>query len=182
MQEEVWKDIIGYEGLYQVNNYGYIKKLSYEYVDSHGTGRHRVFPEKFVTIQLSKNGYCVVDLYKNCERKRYYVHRLVAEAFIPNTKNLPCINHKDEIKTNNNVTNLEWCDWSYNNSYGTNRVRMVETRRKNNTYNVSNETRKKLSANNSRYWLGKKRSDEDRYKMSFGKLKNKYKNICDVDK
>ena len=143
--QEVWKDVVGYEGLYQVSSMGRIKRLHYEYVDTWGTGRHRVFPEKFVSLQISTSGYYVVDLYKDCKRKRYYVHRLMAQSFIPNPNNLPCINHKDEIRTNNTVENSEWCDWQYNNSYGTNRERMVKTRRKNNSYVVSEETRRKIS-------------------------------------
>lgn len=69
-------------------------------------------------LKICKSGYVGVDLFKNGKYKHMLVHRLVAIAFIPNPKNLPCINHKDENKKNNNVENLEWCTYSYNNSYG----------------------------------------------------------------
>lgn len=74
-----------------------------------------------------KGGYLQVRLYKNGKSKTYRVHRLVAEAFIPNPENLPCVNHKDENKTNNNVENLEWCSVEYNNSYGTRSKRIGKT-------------------------------------------------------
>lgn len=73
---------------------------------------------KTMTIYVRKN-YCLVKLSANNKSKEKKVHRLVAEAFIPNPEDLPCINHKDENPRNNNVENLEWCNHSYNNTYGT---------------------------------------------------------------
>lgn len=108
----IWKDIKGYEGLYQINNYGEVKSL-YNY---RGVGN--------LLKQRIKKGYYTIGLRKNNLRKWYYVHRLVAQAFIPNSNNLPQINHKDENKLNNCVDNLEWCSASYNNSYG-NRLEKV---------------------------------------------------------
>lgn len=64
-------------------------------------------------------GYLRVDLWKNGKKKRFYIHRLIAQAFIANPDNLPCVNHKDEDKTNNNMENLEWCTYEYNLNYGT---------------------------------------------------------------
>lgn len=72
---------------------------------------------KFLTFK-DVNGYNKVELFNNGKRKYVFVHRLVAEAFIPNPDNLPCINHKDENRKNNKVENLEWCTTEYNNSYG----------------------------------------------------------------
>lgn len=130
----VWRDIKGYEGRYQVSNYGDIKRLSYSYVDTWGSGRHRDIPEMIVPTHSSKCGYKMIDLRMNGKRKRVYVHRLVAQAFIPNPNNLPQVNHKDENKLNNFVDNLEWCTHTYNQRYGTKNARMVLTRRKNGTY------------------------------------------------
>ena len=106
MNNEIWKDIEGYEGLYQVSNLGNIK---------------RIFKSHIVLCKPSfdTRGYKQIVLSKNRKRKSYKVHRLVAKAFIPNHNNLPCINHKDEDKTNNCVDNLEWCTIEYNNNYGT---------------------------------------------------------------
>ena len=105
---EIWKDIEGYEGLYQVSNKGRIKSLNYRH-----TGK-----EKILSSKPNSNGYLRVYLYKNRKRNSFSVHRLVAEAFIPNYDNLSEVNHKDENKENNTVDNLEWCDRKYNLNYG----------------------------------------------------------------
>lgn len=102
MVKIIWKDIKGYEGLYQVSNTGKIRNTKTKYI------------LKPVT---QSNGYTKVCLTKNKIQKNKTIHRLVAETFIPNTNNLPCINHKDEDKTNNNVNNLEWCTQEYNTKY-----------------------------------------------------------------
>ena len=110
---EIWKDIEGYEGLYEVSNLGNVKSLN---------------KRKGRILKPIKDhfGYLRVNLY-NSEYKIHKVHRLVAEAFIPNPNNYPIINHKDEDKTNNRVENLEWCDHKYNNNYGTVRERRRKT-------------------------------------------------------
>lgn len=135
MIKEIWKDVTGYEGRYQVSNFGNVKRLSYSYIDSWGTGRFRIKPEQLIPSQVNKkSGYKMLDLRLNNQRKRVYVHRLVAQAFIPNPNNLPQVNHKDENKLNNHVDNLEWCTHAYNQRYGTKSVRMRSTRIKNGTY------------------------------------------------
>ena len=100
--EEIWKDIKGYEGLYQVSNLGRVKSF-------HG----RTEKEKILQPN-NKSKYSQLLLVKDKKRKIAHVHRLVAEAFIPNTENKPQVNHKDENRKNNRVDNLEWCDCSYN--------------------------------------------------------------------
>lgn len=111
---EIWKDIEGYEGLYQVSNLGNVKSLN---------------KRKGRILKLTKDhfGYLRVNLYKDFKYKIHKVHRLVAQAFIENSNNYPIINHKDEDKTNNKVENLEWCDHKYNNNYGTVRKRQKQT-------------------------------------------------------
>ena len=106
MKKEIWKPVVGYEGLYEVSNWGRIKSIKF--------GKERI-----LNPGTNSCGYLHVGLYKNGKRKIFLVHRLVAEAFIPNPNNLPCINHKDENKLNNSVENLEWCNSKYNNTYGT---------------------------------------------------------------
>ena len=103
-----WKDIPGYEGLYQVSNLGEIKSLNYR-----NTGK-----EKILKLIKDKKGYFHVNLYKNGKLKNLQVHRLVAMAFIPNHNNYNQVNHKDENTSNNAVENLEWCTAKYNSNYG----------------------------------------------------------------
>lgn len=113
---EEWRDIDGYEGLYQVSNLGRVKSLS-RYARMKGRSAREV-KEKILS-QANVNGYRGVILSINGNKKTFRVHRLVAQAFIPNPHNLPYINHKDEVRSNNNVSNLEWCTPLYNNMYGT---------------------------------------------------------------
>lgn len=114
MNEE-WRDIKGYEGLYQVSNLGRVKSLERICNCFYG---YRTVPDKIRKICIDTNGYCYVKIHKNGVRQNHSIHRLVAEAFIPNPNNYPCINHKSEDKTNNRVCNLEWCTVLYNNNYG----------------------------------------------------------------
>ena len=106
--EEVWKDIEGYEGLYQVSNKGRVKSLNY----------HNTKKEKLLKPGINMYGYKIVRLFKNKTSKYFLVHRLVAQSFLPNPHNLSYVNHKDECKTNNVVTNIEWCTAKYNLNYG----------------------------------------------------------------
>lgn len=109
---ETFLSVPGYEGYYEVSNRGNVKSL-----------------RRGIILKPSLRGaYLRVGLHVNKETKYFSIHRLVAMAFIPNPDNLPYINHKDEVKTNNCVENLEWCTAQYNNIYGTNIKRRVETR------------------------------------------------------
>lgn len=122
---EEWKDIVGYEGRYQVSNLGRVKSLKRKV----GV-KNRSTPEKILKEHLQKEGYYTVVLYKNGEPRRLSVHRIVAEAFLYNPNNYPVVNHKDENKGNNNVNNLEWCTVIYNMNYGTVGKRIAEKKRK----------------------------------------------------
>lgn len=106
---EIWKDVVGYESLYKVSNLGNVLSLNYNH-----TGKPRLLKK-----YDRGNGYYFVALVKNGVTTKYNIHCLVAKAFIPNPYNLPCVNHKDEIRTNNCVDNLEWCTYKYNSNYGT---------------------------------------------------------------
>lgn len=109
--KEVWKDIPNYEGLYQVSNLGRVKSLPRKY--------KKRFINKEIIKVLTKlpKGYLKVGLSKNGKVKYYFIHRLVAECFIPNIENKPCVNHKDCNPSNNRVDNLEWCNYIENNNY-----------------------------------------------------------------
>ena len=111
MIEEVWKDISEYEGLYQISNLGRVKSLPRK-------NSKRIINKEIIKVFTKlPNGYLKVGLSKNGKTKYYFVHRLVAETFIDNPENKPCINHKDCDKKNNCVDNLEWCTYKENNSY-----------------------------------------------------------------
>jgi hypothetical protein len=130
-EEEIWKDVVGFEGLYEVSNLGRIKSKERidEYI-SNGELMHRRRREVILFPKKLKTGYLQVTLYKNGKYICSRIHRLVAEAFLPNPNNFPVVNHKDEIKTNNFVNNLEWCTIEYNNNYGTHQQRAKEKRSK----------------------------------------------------
>ena len=122
MKNEIWKDIDGYEGLYQVSNLGRVKSLDRYVHTSNGKIYH--VAGKVLKAQVDKKGYSIVRLTKDGKGLTKKVHRLVAIAFILNSNNLPEVNHKDENKENNTVDNLEWCDSKYNNNFGTKKQRI----------------------------------------------------------
>lgn len=107
MKNEIWKDIPGYEGLYQVSNIGRVKSLARK-------NSNVCLKTRILTERVNQNGYILYCLQKNKERKWNRVHRLVAACFIPNPNNYPVVNHIDGNKTNNKIENLEWCTRSYN--------------------------------------------------------------------
>lgn len=111
---EDWKDIKGYEGLYQISNYGRIKSLERKLNCNIKNNTKRIKKALIKRFTYDKDGYCRVGLYKNNKSNYRGVHRLVAEAFIPNLENKPIVNHKNGIKTDNRVDNLEWCTNSEN--------------------------------------------------------------------
>ena len=108
---EEWRPIVGFEGLYEVSN----------------TGQVRNCRGKLLRPGLNHNGYLKCVLCKKGKTKTIYIHRLVAQAFIPNPQDLPQVNHKDEDKTNNSVDNLEWCSSKYNVNYGCAQDKRVKT-------------------------------------------------------
>lgn len=120
MQEEIWKPVVGYEGLYEVSNLGKVRSLNYL------KQRGRI---ELMKPLLVWDGHLVISLSKEGRARKKLVHRLVAEAFIPNPLMLPQINHKNEIKDDNRVENLEWCTLSYNIQYGTRISRIGQSNR-----------------------------------------------------
>lgn len=113
MTKEIWKDIKDYEGLYQVSNLGRVKRLARSFIMKNGM--RRTYKEKILSNKgLDKDGYVLRILSKDNKPKTFKMHRLVAQAFIPNQEELPEVNHKNGIKNDNRVENLEWISTSQN--------------------------------------------------------------------
>lgn len=163
---EVWKDIKGYEGLYKISNYGNVLSLNYRRSGSAKTLKLKHCPSGYRTIILCKDGI----------RSDKLIHRLVASAFIPNPLQYPQVNHKDENKFNNNVSNLEWCNEQYNSNYGTGKIRLAESLRRR---KWTDEQRKKrsqdmkgLRVGQKHPMFGKSHSFKARDKMSNSRKKS----------
>lgn len=124
MSEEVWKDIEGYEGRYQVSNLGRVKSLKRHTVNNTNT------KDRILKPLVNRKGYLRVGLSKNGIQSTKTIHRLVAETFIANPENKPHVNHIDEDKTNNMVYNLEWMTNKENRNHGTAIKRMCITNSK----------------------------------------------------
>ena len=126
---EEWRAIKGYEGIYEVSNLGRVRSL--DRIQSRSSWRQREFMQHYKgrILKLRKNnkGYCIVTLQVHRNFDTRLVSRLVAEAFIPNPNNLPIVNHKDQVPTNNVASNLEWCTIQYNVTYA-NAVEMRATK------------------------------------------------------
>lgn len=121
---EKFKPVKGYAGIYEISNLGRVKSISR--IIERKDGNTRVTEDRIILPFLTKCGYHQIVLCKDGVRKKHYIHRLVANAFLPNLNNLPIINHKDENKLNNRVDNLEWCSAYYNTRYGKLQKRLVK--------------------------------------------------------
>lgn len=127
-----WKDIPGYEGLYQVNKSGHIKALEKRWITGRGNGRLHIQPEKIIKPFISKFGYSRVTLWRSGIPKKIHVHTIVALTFIPNPEGKPQVNHKDGNKLNNSVDNLEWNTASENAQHAyDNKLHVINERTKN---------------------------------------------------
>jgi NUMOD4 motif/HNH endonuclease len=113
---ESWKPVLGYEGRYEVSSYGRVKVLSR--IVTRQSGAYAMKAKLFKLVMSRNEGYFKVSFQVNMARRTFWVHRLVATAFLPNPHNLPCVNHKDGNKTNNHTSNLEWCTYKENIAHG----------------------------------------------------------------
>lgn len=114
--QEAWKPVVGFEGIYEVSNFGKVQSLDrmVRHVSKSGRVGERLFPGRVLKLVDHTHGYKSAVLCDSPKRSALLIHRVVAEAFIPNPDNLPWINHKDANKSNNRVDNLEWCTPSDN--------------------------------------------------------------------
>lgn len=174
MIEEIWRPVVGYEGLYEVSNTGRVRSL-----DRYDSNNH-FLKGRILKLCADKDGYLNVGLSLGNKVKKYKVHRLVAEAFIPNPYNLPQVNHRDEDKTNNRVENLEMCNAKYNSNYGSRKDRVRDTAIKNGSWSglSKEEWRKKYYEENQehrkRYYQEKKDHIKEYYKKYYQEHKNEY--------
>lgn len=150
----VRKPVKGYEGYYEVDQFGRVSAVDrVVHVNDNGREYDKLLKRKSMKQSLHTKGYKTVSLTKDGKTKTLYVHRIVAEAFIPNTDDLPFINHKDEDKTNNFVENLEWCTEQYNVTYGKARHKQAKALR---GKKHTKEHNAKISEGVKRYWNGKR--------------------------
>ena len=193
MEEEIWKPIKDYEGLYEVSNLGRVKSLNYR-----KTGKEKILKN------IECRGYLAVCLTKNGKQKLFKVHRLVAETFIPNPESKPCIDHINTIKNDNRVKNLRWVTHKENNNNPLTKKKYSENHREqagennpmygrtgenNPMYGKhhSEETRKKMSESHmgeNHHMYGKHHSEETKNKMSEshkGKINNKPRRIYCIE-
>lgn len=140
--KEIWKDIKDYEGVYQISNFGNIRSLNRIIKDKNKT---YLLHGKILKLGI-RNKYKVINLHKNNIRKSFQVHRLVAEAFIPNPDNLAIVNHIDENPINNNVKNLEWCSQKHNVNHSKHKLYHTKNAK---LSNITNE--KYINVKNNKY-------------------------------
>lgn len=112
---EIWKPVVDFENYYEVSSLGNVRTIDRYACDKNGKYRH--IKLKQITKQIDRSGYYKVDIKNDVERKTIAIHRLVAQAFLPNSENKPCVNHIDGNKLNNSITNLEWATYSENNKH-----------------------------------------------------------------
>lgn len=148
---EIWKDIDGYNGDYQISNFGRVKSL-----------KHKT--PKIMRLKTNNKGYKWVALISNGKQGNFLVHRLVASHFLPNENNFPIINHIDENPANNNVDNLEWCTYSYN------------TKKSTKFYDHYRELKKSPRTKNSKH----KDTARGVCQLSNGQVIKKFKNSLEV--
>lgn len=123
---ENWRDIAGYEGLYEVSTCGRVRSLDMFVRNRNGCSLRK---GRILRPRLVGSGYQQVNLHKNGKKKNHYIHRLVANEFLPNPKHFKEVNHINECKDDNRAENLEWCDRSHNINYGTRNQRVSKALR-----------------------------------------------------
>jgi hypothetical protein len=172
---EEWKSVVNYEGLYEVSDWGNVRSVDRTYKGRNQYGAVFVAHKhgKLLKPCYDKDGYCIVSLSKEGEHSNKKIHRLVAEAWIPNPLNKPIVGHTKpladgtEDKTSNEVWNIQWMTVEENNIYGTLRERQRDSHSGEKCYNFgkhpSEETRKKMSESQKLFSISRKRNNKGRF-------------------
>lgn len=164
--KEVWKDIKGYVGKYQVSNLGNVKRLSHSINVYNQWIRHvRTYKEKLIKQGTDKDGYKMVVLCKDGKTKTHKVHRLVCETFLQNPNKYDQVNHKNMIKNDNRLSNLEWCD-NYQNQthrYKTKGKKRGICKTKSNTWQAS------ISYQGKEIYIGRYKTIDEAYDAYYNK-------------
>ena len=148
--EIIRKPVIGYEGYYEVDNCGRVYALNRViHVEDHGRSYDKPLIGGVIKQHMHSKGYKIVPLTRDGKTKNVFVHRIVAMAFLANPNKLPCVNHKDEDKTNNFVENLEWCTYQYNNAYGS---KPKKHSKRMSGRKLSDEHKQHISDGHKRHW------------------------------
>lgn len=134
---EIWKDVKGYEGLYECSNLGKVRSFDREII--YNNGIKHIHKGKELKGIVNKNGYVHITLVKDGIKKQFLLHRIIAITFLPNPNNLPCVNHKSEDKQDNKVSNLEWCTHKYNLEYSNCMDLFLSKKKRVGQYNTSGE-------------------------------------------
>lgn len=126
-EQEEWRPVVGYEGLYEVSNLGRVRSVDRKREVSDTCKAACFYPSRIKKVVYRKDGRVAVALCKNGINRPHCIHRLVAEAFLPNPNNYPEVNHINENPSDNRLVNLEWCSVLYNRQYGTRGHRIAYT-------------------------------------------------------
>lgn len=173
---EIWKDIKGYEGKYQVSNYGNVKSLPRTRKAKFNSVSYK--QEIILKPKTANNGYLLVNLYIESKRVMFSIHRLVALTFIDNPNNYPVINHKNGIKTDNRVENLEWCTQSHNRIHALeNNLAKVAKGETHCQARLTNEQVLEIRNDNRKQWQIAKQYGISQTMVSHIKLKTAWKHI-----
>ena len=156
MEKENWKPIKDFEGYYEISSFGRVKSLNRVIETSDGINKK--IKERILKSSENSNGYLIVTLKKNNKRKQFKVHRLVAEAFIPNPESKPYIDHINTIRTDNRVSNLRWVTQKENCNNELSKKNYSEAQK---GHEVSEETKKKIG----KVHKGRKHTEETKKKL-----------------
>lgn len=142
-----WVTVKGFPH-YKINRKGQVKRIDAVITDSNGIDFFR--KGRILATRKTRLGYIQVDMCENGVQYGKFIHTLLAEAFIPNPNNFPIVNHKDENPSNNELSNLEWCDYRYNANYSIEKIRRAHAKEQKAVYRINDKTKEEIRYNGIR--------------------------------